>query len=499
MSIDDRIEGAVDVLSEYVIDRELSPDQQIEYASYIRLLKMSAGLEKAKLTALVTEYPKALDAYDAMAVVNKKLTDYFKENSPQLFDVVEESIFNLPKERLMHPIDKGIQNTYANYCENVYKFVLIGAALGKLNLLSVQEIKNIVSAKVKEDIMGLKGRTDISKKLYNYVQKIDFSTPINECLNPDLLLELFAQKNEINIRKISMVAQKIEHTENAKEKITGTIVENKKKCRLALAKIAFFTLAHIAIIVAPIPYVIKFSEHAAALYPVLMVDDVKTKTDSGKNLKSKHFNAESIKPEIHKGEITEEFLNTTHRYVVKFFDTVDGMVRVQVYDYTYSDVSDETLRNTELDESNLIYDKVLSANELTESKNNGQSKVFGSYTGKAHIDISRVNYEMAEFYNPIVAMTYFTITYFGAELLVGGPILYALNKLYGKRMEELKNEYEETGELAKKSMAELEEIILELEKLKEQQSLKRAFKKVEKEPTVDSELRKYEAGRRHTS
>ena len=457
-----------------------------------RVKKMSSKQAEKELDFLISEL-KALAAYDEMNEINKLIEKILNNDNDVTSEVVREKIHNLPEDRLIHFSNDNIFKIHEDYCKNVYKFVLYESAFNRFDLLENEEVKNIVGVSVKEDVDSLKDNIFIPTKLFNKIKDFNDKTPLNEYLNHELLQDLFVYRNEYLTGNYK---DDIESKENKIKKVKGDIrTLNKKKIK-AMSKLVMFTTIGVAVALAPMT-AIMVPSYKLGKKGAKKNSSTKILIDTPNGVKETH--STFYEPEF--SYLFEDvFRNTTRRYVTVFGDPIgeevnergefEGKkVKVKVYDYTDSDISDEELKTITLDEDKLIYDSLDSVAFLERHNQNGEN-LYGIYTGEAHRDVSIVDFHgedtcelaVALFMGMLLAVVVepLTLLGFGEEGLIDK---------YIDKMKQILRDYNNSNVTKQKLVEELEKLINEVKVLKEKQEAYNKIQETKKELyNVDKEL-----------
>ena len=246
--LDDMINKIGDNYSKDLIDNNLSFEERVENARMLSIInKLTLG-QKIKLSMVLIDDINTNEAFAEIEKINKLIENFFSNNKTATYEEIKEKIINLPQDRIIHYRDQRLMDIYDKYCENLYKFVLKSVSLGDTDLLSQQEVINIVTEKVREDLYKLKDETSITRKLWLHAQNCNDRTSAKELLDTDLLLELYLQRCGIVVENFT---KEINKAENEKKKISGKLADNRKK-RLKLgSKVALATFINVMLLTAP--------------------------------------------------------------------------------------------------------------------------------------------------------------------------------------------------------------------------------------------------------
>ena len=490
-----------------LIDKNLTFDEKVVHAAYIDYIRSLDSEEFLKNACMLLDDCKSLQAYTEMDEISDMIDDFFDKKDGVSFDKIEEKIKNLLPNRLLHfNLDDRIK-TYDRYKEKLYKFILYGSLIGRLDLLNEKEPSDIVTDKVKEDVGKLKGRIDIPPALWDHLNTIDLEFPyLYDFLDPALLQELCSYKAEISLGEFDKT---VNENTNEIKRIKGEIVKNNKHIKKLRASNAItFSLVTVSLVVGLFGG-IKFCK----------------KWGWYKNRKEEENNA-YIYTETQKGMVSydgapdysyfwsknthleqESMFGTSRRYVTVFGDTTEsGKVNVKVYDYTDVDLTDEELKTIELDSNKIIYEEFVKIESLRRVNSVSLGHVYGVYTGSAHRDVTHVSYYKVfktlpkSIVSKILASMIPVLIYMAFALhTLAIPFKFAgFNVLsYDEEDPDFDKEIEKTELSTKELIEQLDKLLAEAQRMQDQEIAKSTLDSIdERNKELADELEDYRVTRR---
>lgn len=377
---------------------------------------------------------------DGMKLLTEYIDNYF--NGEGNIEEIEKRIMNLPID--ISYAEKEDMDALVKFCEKVYEFVLYEASMDEkynvvMQLLSNKKINKIVYDGVKADIKANKEDLSLPPEFYDLINEADKKSLY---LNIRLLKKIYEyKKGKLEGQNLTEENFAINRTKELKGKIT---VVNRRIKLMKLISKTLFSFPIVVVLSTPLPF--NAAKSKAAENKNFITKAKINNEDMEQNINSRYLREISgIKSYI--GKIKQDYIDTERRFVTVFSDTVDDNVNIRVYDYTDSALSDESLKNVALDESRLFLMQEINIKTYFgyELKPGDYIKDLGIYTGKSHIDISRVKYEFDSLVFWVQYVFLFTIA--GALPATFG---YCAHETSKEKQEELKKYIEEFIKLRKK-------------------------------------------------
>ena len=372
---------------------------KVRVSALLRLLQHMDDEERLQYAITVREDLTGYLTYVKMDDISDMIDAFFNGAVPM--EEIEEKIFDLPKNRLVHFYNDDLKNIENRYKNKIYRFAAYEASINRNVLFDNEEVFDIVVQKLHEvmnkSLNNLRTPNKIFKKMLDINNRYDASR--EEYI--DLLGTMYAYATRQIVDPISSDATvKL----NQAERLRINKEKSDKKIKVHKSKAA--TVALIWAAITSVGFATGLRKNFSKSHSVISTDsglyseDVERGSGVTVDDYDDYINEKFGKTKISSHNYDE--FDKQRRLVSVFGDTQDNTFNLKVYDYTDVDISDNELQNMKLDDNYLIVDTNIDINNFSglsvdgETKSNGLQEgqyieKLGYYTGKAHRDVSRVN------------------------------------------------------------------------------------------------------------